>query len=121
MQNDKEKFKKEFIQRLIKFSLAVIYHCQELKDRKYWAIIDQLIRSATSIGANIVEAKSSSSRRDYIKYFEIALKSANETKYWLILLREISQDKEKVNCLLSEVTEIANIIAASILTLKNKK
>ena len=42
---------------------------------------DQLLRSATSIGANVVEAKSASSKRDFIKFYEIALKSANETKY----------------------------------------
>jgi four helix bundle protein len=50
-------------------------------ERKYNPIIDQLLRSSTSIGANIIEAKSSSSKREFIKYYEIALKSANETKY----------------------------------------
>mgnify|MGYP003866386553 CR=1 FL=1 len=54
----------------------------------YWVISDQLLRAATSIGANIVEAKASSSKRDFIKFYEIALKSANETKYWLGLLRD---------------------------------
>jgi len=42
---------------------------------------DQLLRSATSIGANVMEAKSASSKRDFIKFYEIALKSANEIKY----------------------------------------
>lgn len=122
MQNDKEKFKKDFIQRLIRFSLQTIDFCQTLKnDRKYWAISDQLIRSVTSIGANVVEAKSSSSRRDYIKFFEIALKSANETKYWLILARELVSDKVRVQGLLQEADEIAKVIASSVLTLKGKK
>lgn len=44
-------------------------------------IIDQLVRCITSIGANIVEAKSSSSKREFLNYFQIALKSANESKY----------------------------------------
>jgi len=88
MQNDKEKFKKEFIGRLIKFSLDVI-RFSDLNLTKYYSIKDQLIKCSTSIGANVVEAKSSSSKREYIKFFEIALKSANETKYWLILSKEI--------------------------------
>ncbi len=86
------------------------------------SIIDQLIRSATSIGANVVEVKSSSSKKDYIHYFEIALKSANETKYWLILVRElIPQFKEETNQILKEVNEIANILAAGIITMKGKR
>ena len=84
-------------------------------------VINQLIRSATSIGANVVEAKSSSSRRDYIKFFEIALKSANETKYWLILIKELVSDKNKAEELLAEVDEISKIIGSSVLTLKGKK
>ena len=87
-----------------------------------WSIIDQLIRSCTSIGANIVEARASSSKRDYIRFFEIALKSANETKYWLILIEEVApQYKKEVEDLLKEITEISNIIASGILTMKGKK
>ena len=122
MQNEKEKFKKDFIRRLIKFSIETISYCDTFKnERKYWIIADQLIRAATSIGANVVEAKSSSSRRDYIKFFEIALKSANETKYWLILVKELTADKDNVNKLLTEAEEISKIIGSSVLTLKNKK
>jgi four helix bundle protein len=122
MQNEKEKFKKDFIKRIIRFSLNTINLCNSLhKDKKYWVICDQLIRSATSIGANIVEAKSSSSRRDYIKFFEIALKSANETKYWLILMKELSVHKKRIDELLREADEISKIIGSSVLTLKGKK
>ncbi|MBL7154949.1 MAG: four helix bundle protein [Candidatus Portnoybacteria bacterium] len=123
MQNDKEKFKKDFIKRLIRFSIEIIKFTEELKKNRIpWAIIDQLIRSATSVGANVVEAKSSSSKRDYIRFFEIALKSANETKYWLILVREIYHSyNKKAQELLNEVEEISKIIASSILTLKGKK
>ena len=65
------------------FSIEVIKFINTLPDKKvYWVIVDQLLRCATSIGANIVEAKSASSRKDFIKFYEIALKSANETKYW---------------------------------------
>ena len=57
-------------------------------ERIYWIISDQLLRSATSIGANIIEAKAASSKKDFIRFYEISLKSANETKYWLCLLRD---------------------------------
>jgi len=82
MQNDNSKFKEEFNQRLIQFSLDIIKICSDLrKNRDYWVIADQLLDSGTSMGANVFEARSSSSKRDYIKFFEISLKSANETIY----------------------------------------
>ena len=123
MQNDKSKFKIEFNRRLINFSLEVIKLCNEIrKDRNLWSIADQLIRSATSIGANVIEAKASSSKRDYIKFFEIALKSANETKYWLILIQESCPNlQDKILKPTREINEIANIIGAGVLTMKNKR
>ncbi len=85
-------------------------------------ISSQLLRSATSVGANFIEAKSASSKRDYIRYYEIALKSANETKYWLGLLRDaLDVDPIEINILLKETGEIPNILGASLLTMKNKK
>ena len=123
MTDQKEKFKKEFIKRLIKFSVDVLDLSKELKkDRNLWPVTDQLVRSSTSVGVNVVEAKSSHSKKDYIKFFEIALKSANETKYWfLVLIESNSFDKSKLERLLNEVTEIANILASSILTMKGRK
>jgi four helix bundle protein len=108
MQNENVKFKMEFNQRLIRLSLETIKLCQEIRrDRNLWAIADQLIRSATSIGANVIEAKSASSKLDYLKYFQTALKSANETRYWLILIRESSNNlKEQANKLLQEADEV---------------
>jgi len=122
-QNEKDKFKKEFVRRLIRLSIDTIGFCEALKQsRIMWPISDQLIRNSTSIGANIVEAKASSSKREYIKFFEIALKSANETVYWLIVIKE-SQPKfsKQVNKLLTEAKEISKIIGSSVLTLKGKK
>jgi len=124
MQNDKEKFKKEFIGRLIKFTIKVIKLGEEIKtNRLMWSTIDQVIRSAGSIGANVVEAKASSSKKDYIKFFEIALKSANETIYWLMVIEETIdlEKKEKFATLKQEAIEIAKILGSSVLTLKNKK
>jgi four helix bundle protein len=121
-QNDKSKFKKEFNQRLIKLSVDTIKYCEEAKSQHiYRTILEQLVRSITSIGANTIEAKASSSRKEYIKFFEIALKSANESLYWLLLLNELSDNlRNKTTVIYKETSEISRILAASILTLKNK-
>jgi four helix bundle protein len=106
------------------FSVNIIIYLDEITKSKtvYYSMVDQLIRSATSIGANIVEAKSASSKKDFIRFFEIALKSSNETKYWLCLFRDaLKCDREKTAVLLKEADEISKMIASSILTLKGKK
>ena len=123
MQNDKSKFKENFIKRLIKFSIKVLKLSEKArKKRVLCSLIDQLIRSATSIGANVTEAKASSSKKDYIRFFEIALKSANETIYWLIIFRNIAPEfKNELDLLYKDANEIAKIIASSILTLKKRK
>lgn len=124
MQNDKSKFKNDFRKRLVSFSISILGFASKIKnDRLLWSISDQLIRSATSVGANVVEAKASSSRRDYIKFFEIALKSANETIYWLMVLEEVipPEYNKGLTALRSEIDEISRIIASSVLTLKGKK
>lgn len=84
-------------------------------DRIYSSLFDQLLRSGTSIGANVVEAKAGSSAKDWKNYLVIALKSANETKYWLCLIRDtMSVDKEKIRELVKEADEIAKIIASIV-------
>ena len=115
--------REEFTKRLIRFSLAIVKFCNELrKDRNITAVADQLIRSGTSIGANYTEAKSSSSKKDYLKYFEIALKSANESIYWLVLAKEARPKlRERADKILVEAGEIAKVIGASVLTMKGKR
>jgi four helix bundle protein len=123
MPNSKEEFKKEFIARLIRYSVKLIKFCDKLREEGMsFCLIDQLIDAGTSMGSNVVEAKSAHSVKDYIKFFEIALKSANETKYWLLVVREITKmNRQEAEQLLKETIEIANILASSILTLKGKK
>ncbi|OGY16845.1 MAG: hypothetical protein A2785_03715 [Candidatus Chisholmbacteria bacterium RIFCSPHIGHO2_01_FULL_49_18] len=107
------------------FSLRTIKLINELPNKRvFWVIGDQLLRSSTSIGANIVEAKSSSSKREFIKYYEISLKSANETKYWLCLLRDSDiegMDQRAVKNTLQEAVEIGNMLGSSLLTMKGKR
>ena len=122
MTDQKNKYKEEFIKRLVRFSVDVLNFSEKLKEKKLWSIADQLIRSTTSIGANVVEAKSASSKREYIHYFQIALKSANETKYWLLVVSEYCTDlSSKVEKYQKEADELSRIIGASILTLKGRK
>jgi len=75
-----------------------------------------------SIGANLIEAKASSSRLEYKKFFEISLKSANETIYWLSLLRDSQlSNSQTINPLIDEVAEIANMIGAGVIKLKSHR
>lgn len=115
--------KDELKYKAYEFSIKVVKFVSALPNQKtYWVIADQLLRSATSIGANIIEAQAASSRNDFIKFYQIALKSANETKYWLALLRDATEaDKEMVNDLLKETNSLSNILGASLLTLKGKR
>ena len=109
--------------RCYQYSVRMIKFINTLPEKQAYRIIsDQLLRSATSIGANIIEAKSASSKRDFIKYYEIALKSANETEYWLGLMKDaLSTNELIINGLFQETHEISNIIAASLLTMKGKR
>ena len=111
------------MERCYRFSITIIKLTKDLPEKRvYWTVTDQLIRSATSIGANIIEGKSASSKKDFIRYYEIALKSANETKYWLGLLRDaLDADKIEIGKLMKETSELAKILAASILTMKGRK
>ena len=123
MQNDKAKFKNEFKKRLYAFVLRLIEFLDKLpKDYICKRIGDQLLRSGTSIVGNYVEGQAASSRKDFTNYFNISLKSANESKLWLALLRDSKRAKrEEVAWFLDELNEIANIFASSILTLKGRK
>ena len=123
MKNDNVKFKTEFKTRIYNFVLRLIKFIDKLpKDTISSVISQQLIRSGTSILANYVEANSASSRKDFTNFFTHSLKSANESKVWLTLLRDTNKgNKDEIEWLLKELTEIANILATSILTLKGKK
>ena len=82
----------------------------------------QLMRSAMSVGANVVEAINSSSRLEYKRYYEIALKPGNETKYWLGILRDGFEIKdEEIKTILKEADGLCKILAASVISLKVKK
>ncbi|OGH24604.1 MAG: hypothetical protein A3B47_03740 [Candidatus Levybacteria bacterium RIFCSPLOWO2_01_FULL_39_24] len=104
-------------------SINIIKFLEKLSYKVSLKIIsDQLIRCITSVGANIVEAKASSSKREFLNYFQISLKSANEAKYWLAMLRELLPEEGKnINVFIQELDEISRIIGTSVLTMKGKR
>jgi four helix bundle protein len=122
-QNQNPKVKTELRERCYNYSIEIIKYIDALPSKRInWVLSNQLLRSATSVGANVIEAKSASSKKDFIRYYEIALKSANETRYWLSLVRDTADtDGVETKHLLNETEELSKIIAASLLTMKNKR
>lgn len=121
---DNQEYKNYLKKKVYNFSLQIIKFIDRLnkKDFSIQIISKQLLRSATSIGANIIEAQACSSKKEFINFLNISLKSANETKYWLALLRDSNKaEKEKINNLLKNVEEISKMLGSSILKLKGKK
>ncbi len=123
MQSQNSKLKVQLKHRAYEYSIKAIEFIDTLpRDRSTDVIAKQLLRSATFIGANIVEAKGASSKRDFTNFFSHALKSANESLYWLGLLRDAKKiNNTHLEYLLKETGELANILGSSILTLKGKK
>jgi four helix bundle protein len=123
MENDKAKFKNEFKSRLYKLVLKLIKFIDKLpKDTTSGIIGKQLVRSGTSILANYIEGQSASSKKDFTNFFHHSLKSANESKVWVALLRDTNKaDKKEADEMLKELDEISKIFASSLLTLKGKR
>lgn len=121
--SDKEAFKEEFKRRIYNFILKLINFIDSLSSDRICRIIsDQLMRSGTSIGANYFEARGASSKSDFANFFSHSLKSANETKFWLSILIDAKRcNIQEADGLLREASEIANIFASSILTMKGRK
>lgn len=112
--------KRELDKRLYKYAVEIVRCVDSFsKDISAQVIARQLIRSGTSIVANVVEAKGASSKKDYINFYLHSLKSANESKLWIGLARDTNKLlRDKADPLLKETKEIANILGASIITMK---
>ncbi len=101
------------------FALDVIKVCKELRNVKCEsALINQFLRSGTSVGANIREAFYAHGRADFIAKLQIALKECSETEYWIELLLESGYYNDKT--LLDKCTEVKRILISSINTAKEK-
>jgi four helix bundle protein len=123
MKNDKEKFKTGLKKRIYHWTLNLIsFIDRSPKDGSTQIIARQLLRSGTSVGANYIEAQAASSRKDFGNFLHHSLKSANESKFWLCILKDSKRaTPEETEELLKELIEIANIFGSSLLTLKGRK
>jgi four helix bundle protein len=111
-------------ERTLSFAIRIVKLCKFLDEQGGVAkvLANQLIRSGTSIGANVREAQSAQSDRDFLHKLEIALKEARETEYWLIILVEAEVIKEeKVGALKQESGEIIKILVTITKKLKEKQ
>ncbi len=120
---ERNDWKKAFKKRLLSYSVETLHFCDDLRKKPaLWSIADQLVRCSTSVGANVNEAQGAGSRKDFANFFQIALKSANETSYWLEVISEYdSTHVIKAESLAKEISEITRIISSSLLTMKGKK
>ncbi len=115
-----EKDSDYFCKRFRKFALDIILFVKELREYHHYEIINQTIKSATSIGANYYESRFSRSRKELISILGIALKEAKETEYWLKLIGDLNLlSHNKLDKLKQEIDEIIKILFANIG--KNKK
>jgi len=122
--NDNKLKNEEINKRTFKLALQIIKLADSLikKDYSSSVIGKQLLRSATSIGANIIEAQSGSSKRDFVNFLHHSLKSANESKFWLGLLKDSKKIEYSLGEeLLDETTQLSNIVASGIITAKGKR
>ena len=102
------------------FALDIIRVCNDIKQNKRESVLtNQLIRSGTSIGANIREAFYAHGKADFIAKLQIALKECSESEYWLELLIESDYYNDKA--ILDKCIEVKKILIASINTAKNNQ
>lgn len=116
---------KDIQQRCLRYSVRAVKpfrHIQKQKDGAALILGRQYLRSATSIGANLLEAQAGESRRDFIHKCSIAQKEAREAKYWLSLMIESdSVAKSSIENLLDETTQILAIVTAILVKTKRNQ
>ncbi|WP_072930355.1 four helix bundle protein [Chishuiella changwenlii] len=103
----------------LEFSLLIIAYCEELELNRKFVISNQLLKSGTSIGANIREAQNAESLNDFIHKFKIAAKEIDETNYWLELC-QLSENYPNSEMLTDKLVNISKIVNKIISTSKTK-
>lgn len=100
-----------------RFALLIIKTFKELSSNNEYVLSKQLLRSGTSIGANVVEGLRAQSRKDFISKMNIALKEANETEYWIRLLIDSGYlGSQKNSGLLTDCKELCKILNSIVKT-----
>ncbi len=97
-----------------RFSLNIIHLYQELVKQKEFVLSKQLLRSATSIGANVFEASAAISKKDFAHKMSIASKEARETYYWLKLLKDSQLCNSNLSNYIKEVRSIIYVLTAIV-------
>jgi four helix bundle protein len=115
MRNDKENL---IVQLTLEFALEIIAYTELLELHKKYVLAKQLLRSGTSIGANISEAQNAESKLDFIHKMKIAAKEADETQYWLTLCK-MSKNYPSPDHLIEKLKSIINIISKIVSTSKS--
>jgi four helix bundle protein len=115
MINDKENL---IVKLSFEFALELIEYCELLEEHRKFVIAKQLLKSGTSIGANVKEAQNAESKADFIHKMKIAAKEADETEYWLLLC-ELSKKYPKPGAIQEKLTSIINILSKIISTSKS--
>jgi len=100
--------------------LQIIDYCELLEEKRKYVIARQLLKSGTSIGANVRESQNAESNQDFIHKLKIAAKEADETEYWLLLCEKSSNYPTKTDLVLS-IISIKKLLNSIISTMKNKK
>ena len=110
------------MEKVTAFSIRIVKAEQYLRITKHELVMSkQVLRSGTSIGANCTEAQNAQSKADFVHKLSIALKEADETKFWLRLLREGDFISEEVfNSMINDVTEICALLVSIIKTTKDR-
>lgn len=115
-----DKLNNELEERFLQFGVAVIRYVSQKKEYLPFSVIDQVIRSSTSIGANYSEAQNAISKSDFKNKVFIAKKEASETRYWLQIIAELRPDSD-ISPLQQESREIIYILQKIATTLNSKK
>jgi len=110
------------MEKVVAFSVRIVKAEHYLRNSRHEMVISkQILRSGTSIGANCTESQNAQSKADFVNKLSIALKEADETKYWLRLLKEgnyITEDME--NSMMADLNEICALLVTIIRTTKSK-
>ena len=112
MRNDKENI---IVDKSFQFALGVVLYCELLEENKKFVVSRQLLRSGTSIGANVREAQNAESKADFIHKIKLAAKEADETEYWLLICKHTPTYPfdEKLLIHVNEIMKILSKIISS--------
>ena len=121
MKNEELQKKRDIVERTFNFSIEIIKLISLLpKNSLGFALTSQIVRSGTSIGANVEEAQGAISKKEFIQRMQIALKEARETRYWIRIIIETKLATETVTeKLLDEVNQLIGILSTIVKNAKN--